>query len=79
MTVAELIERLREMPQNATVAVLEEQGLRGDTTMELVDARSVETVTAKWREDSQYSRWVEPGDWGFEQASGEPCTIVAIR
>lgn len=78
MTVAELIEKLREMPQDATVAVLGPIGCITEDGDGILSATEVERMMAKWQSDGAYSQWWSSVAWNYDKLDGEPCEIVFI-
>lgn len=78
MTVAELIEQLREMPQDATVAVYGPIGCIAEDGEGILSASDIERIMAKWQSDGEYSQWRSSVAWNYDKLDGEPCEIVFI-
>ena len=79
MTVAELIEKLRDMPQGATVCVPAMLGGIDDYIEHTVDAEVVELCKAKRHRTAEGDVWSEPWCFEYDRIEADESEIVVIR
>lgn len=80
MTVAELIEKLREMPQDAIVAVPAMLGSYYDNIERTVNADRVSLETGKYVSTADGDYWVTKSEFRYaDEVDIEPREFVEIR